>query len=172
MPVLQCDHLAYERRQPPRERLESALDIRGADAGAELIDQCIVGRKVQGLAEQRSLVAHQVHDLLEMRGEDFEPTLLPGLEPVDLGARGRSRQPGDQRDRRRDGMVALTPHLAEVRDLPLAQALRVGLRAIEQPRDTRRGEERVVLGLEGGQLLASNIGAAARHHHGRIPAQQ
>ena len=30
----------------------------------------------------------------------------------------------------------------------------------------------MVLGLDGSQLLAAHVGAAARHHDGGIPAQQ
>jgi hypothetical protein len=30
----------------------------------------------------------------------------------------------------------------------------------------------MVLGLEGGQLFAAHIRAAARHHHRRVPTQQ
>ena len=69
-------------------------------------------------------------------------------------------------------MVALAAHLAQVRELPVFESLRVRLRAIEQPRDARRGEQRVILGLERGELLTAHLGAAARHHHGGVPAQQ
>ncbi len=69
-------------------------------------------------------------------------------------------------------MVALAAHLAQIRDLPVLEALGVGLRAVQQARDPRRGEQRVVLGLERGQLFAAHVGAAARHHHGGVPAQQ
>ncbi len=36
----------------------------------------------------------------------------------------------------------------------------------------RRGEQRVVFGLERGQLLAAHVGTATRHHHGGVPAQE
>ena len=35
-----------------------------------------------------------------------------------------------------------------------------------------RSQQRVMLGLECGDLLAAHIGAAARHHHRGVPAQQ
>ena len=69
-------------------------------------------------------------------------------------------------------MVALTAHLAQIGDLPVGEPLGIGLGAIEQARDARRGEQRVVLGLERGELLAANVGTAPRHHDRRIPAQQ
>ncbi len=69
-------------------------------------------------------------------------------------------------------MVALTAHLAQVRDLPVLQPLDVGLRPIQQPGDLGSSEQRVVLGLERGELLAAHVGAAARHHDRSIPAQE
>jgi len=69
-------------------------------------------------------------------------------------------------------MVALAAHLAQVGDLPVRETLGVGLRAVEQTRDPRRGQQCVVLRLQRSELLAAHVGAAARHHHGGIPAQQ
>ena len=75
-------------------------------------------------------------------------------------------------ERRRDRVVALAAHLAQVGELPVLELRLVGLRALDQPRHLRRRQQRVAFGLERGQLLAAHVGAAARHHHGRIPAQQ
>ena len=69
-------------------------------------------------------------------------------------------------------MIALAPHLAKIRNLPVGKALGIRLGAIEQPDDARRREERVMLGLERGELLAANIRAPPRHHHRGVPAQQ
>ena len=69
-------------------------------------------------------------------------------------------------------MVALAAHLAQVRDLPVLQALDIGLGAIQQARDARRRKQGVVLRLQGSELLATHVRAAARHHHGGIPAKQ
>ena len=69
-------------------------------------------------------------------------------------------------------MVALAAHLAQVRDLPVGEALGIGLRPVQEPGDARRGEQSVVFGLERGELLAANVRATARHHHRGVPAQQ
>ena len=73
---------------------------------------------------------------------------------------------------RRDGVIALAAHLAQVRHLPIRQALGVGLRAVEQPGDSGSGEQRVVLGLERGELVTANVGTASRHHHRGVPTQK
>jgi len=71
-----------------------------------------------------------------------------------LGLRRRVGQARDQVGRGRDRMVALPPHFAQVRDLPVIEPLRVGVRPVQQARDLRRREQGVVLGLQGGELLA------------------
>ena len=170
--LLRDDGLADKRRQPTRKSLEHRIDVRGSDPRGEGIHQRIVGGEIERLPEERRLVAHQMHHLLEVRREQLELPLGTCLEPVRLGAGGGLGQAGNQADRRRDGMVALPAHLPKIRDLPVGESLGVGLRPIEQPRDARRSEQRVVLGLERGKLLAANVGTAPRHHHRRIPAQQ
>ena len=52
------------------------------------------------------------------------------------------------------------------------QRLRVGLGPFEQSRHLGRGQQRVAFGLERSQLVAADLGAAARHHDRRIPAKQ
>ena len=154
------------------KRLENRVDIRGRDTRRKRIDQGVVGREPAGLTEQRRLVAHQMHDLFEVRREQFEVIGLARLDPEDLGARGRLRQARDQRRRRRDGVVALPAHLAQIRERPILELRGPGLGALQQTRHLRRREQGVVFGLERRQLLAAHIGAAARHHHRRVPTQQ
>jgi hypothetical protein len=69
-------------------------------------------------------------------------------------------------------MIALATHLAQIGELPIGQPLRIRLRTIEEARDARRGQKSVVLGLERGALLTAQVGARARHHHRRVPAQE
>jgi len=64
----------------------------------------------------------------------------------------------------------LPAHLAEIGDLPVGQALSVRLCPIEQTGDAGRGQQCMVLGLERGELLTANIGAAPGHHHRSVPA--
>ena len=51
-------------------------------------------------------------------------------------------------------MIALTAHLAQVGDLPVAEPLAVRLGAVEQPRDAGCGEQSVVLGFERRELFS------------------
>ena len=74
-------------------------------------------------------------------------------------------------DGRRDRVIALTAHLAQVRRLPVLQPWAFAC-ARSSSRVIAGREQRVVFGLERRQLLAADIGAAARHHHRGIPAQQ
>ena len=69
-------------------------------------------------------------------------------------------------------MIALATHLAQIGNLPVGQALAVGLSAIQQPGNPGCGEQSMVLGLERGELFTSNVGATTRHHHGGIPSQE
>ena len=169
--LLAREHFADEARQAARQRLEHGVDLAGGEPGAELIDQRVIGREVARLAQQLRLVAHQVDDFFEVRREIFELAGLARVQPFRLGLGRGLRQARHQRHRRRDREVALTAHLAQVGDLPVLEAAGVGLGAIEQARDLRRGDQRVVFGLQRRELLAANIGAAARHHHRRVPTQ-
>ena len=66
-------------------------------------------------------------------------------------------------------MIALPSHLTKIGELPVLEALTIRLSAVQQPRDARGREQCVVLRLQCRQLLAANVCASARHHHGRIP---
>src|SRR5256886_12996981 len=70
---------------------------------------------------------------------------------------------------RRPPRSTLFPYTTLFRSL---EPLGVRLGAVQEADDARRGKERVMLGLERRKLLAANVGAAARHHHGCVPAQQ
>ena len=169
---LQRDRFANERRQAPRQRLEHGVDVGGGDAGTELIDQRIVGREIERLSEQCRLVADQMDDFLEMRSEQFELALLARFEPAGFGARGRLRQARDQSNGSGDRVVALATHLAKIGDLPVDETLAVRLGAIQQARDPRSRQQRVVLGLERRELFAADVCAATRHHDRGIPSEE
>ena len=113
-----------------------------------------------------------MHDLLQVRREQLEVVGLLGFDPIHLGPRGRFRETRDQGRRRRDCVIALPAHLAQVRERPILELRRGGLGTLEQPCDPRCRQQRVVLGFERGELLTAHVGTAARHHDGRIPAQQ
>ncbi len=169
---LQLDDVADQGRQPRRERTEQPVDLGSEKAGTEAVDQRVVGLEAERLRQHLGLVARQCHDLLEVRHEQRKVGLLLGLEPADLGDRGGAGEARDQRDRRGDGAVALAAHLAQVGELPVLELPGRGLCALEQPRDARRGEQRVALRVERRELFAAHAGAAARHHHRGVPAQQ
>jgi hypothetical protein len=48
----------------------------------------------------------------------------------------------------------------------------IGVGAVEQARDTRRHEQRMAFDLQGGDLVAAHVGAAARHRDRCVPAQE
>ncbi len=168
---LQLDRLADQVRQPAADHAEQLIDAFGQETGAEFVDQRIVGGQAERLRKHRGLVARERDDLLEVRREQREAVLLLGFEPAHLGQRGGLRQPGDQRQRRRDGVVALAAHFAQVGELPVLELRLVRLRALDQPRHLRRCEQRVAFRLEHRQLFATHVGAAARHHHGGVPTE-
>ena len=170
--LLHGDRFADQRREPARQRLEHGVDIRGGQSGAELVHQCIVRSEIERLAEERRLVPHQVDHFLQVRRERLELALGAGLEPARFGARSGFGEARHERNRGGDRMVALAAHLVQVRDLPVGEPLGVRLSAVQEPRDARRREQRVVFGLQRRELLAANVGATARHHHRRVPAQQ
>ncbi len=170
--LLLFERFADHARQAARQGLEDRVDVRGAHAGAEFIDQRVVGREVQRLAKQRCLVAHQQQHLLEVRREQRIVVVAARGQPLALGDRRGARQPRDQRHGRGNGVIALAAHLAQVRDLPVLEPAQIRLRTIEQPRDLGRGQQRVVLGLERRDLFTTQFRAAARHHDRRVPAQQ
>src|SRR6185437_6399900 len=111
-------------------------------------------------------------DLFQVRGEELELALLAGLEPADLGTRGGAGEARDQRYRCGDGVITLTAHLAQIRYLPILQALGIGLGTVQEARDARSGEQCVMLRLQRGKLLAADISAATRHHHCGVPAKE
>ena len=113
-----------------------------------------------------------MHDLFQVRRKACELALGAASSQCDSAREVALVSRDTSVDGRRDGVVALAAHLAQVGELPVLESLGVGLRAIQQARDARRGQQRVVLGLERGQLLAAHVGAAARHHHRGVPAQQ
>ena len=160
----------------PGSLRDSALKIVSMSAveipGRESIDQRVVRRQAARLAEQRRLVAHQVDDFLEVRREQFEVIRLLGLDPKHLGARGGLGEPRNQRRRRCNGVIALAAHLAQIGERPILELRGPRFRALQQPCHFRCGEQGMVLGFERRQLFAAHIGAAARHHHRGIPAQQ
>ena len=169
--LLSRQHFADQARQAARERLEHRIDFGRRQTRAEFIDEGIVGRQVARLAQQLRLVTHQVYDLFEVRSEVLELAGLACLQPLGLGLGGGLCQSRYQRNRGRDGEISLAAHLAHVRDLPVFESVGIRLGPVEQPRDARRRDQRVVFGFERGELLATNVRAAARHHHRRIPAQ-
>jgi hypothetical protein len=69
-------------------------------------------------------------------------------------------------------VIALPSHLTQICDLPIHETLAVRLGAIQQTSDARRGEQCMVLRLEGRELLTSDVGAATRHHHGCVPPEE
>ncbi len=69
-------------------------------------------------------------------------------------------------------MVTLTTHFAKIGHLPIDQTLAVRLGAIEEARDARGGQQRVVLGLERRELFTSDVCTATRHHDRGIPTQE
>ena len=72
----------------------------------------------------------------------------------------------------RDSVIALTAHFTQVGARPVLEVRSASLGTFQQTRNFGRGQQRVMLGLERGQLFAAHVGAAPRHHHGSIPAQQ
>jgi hypothetical protein len=169
---LQRDRLVDQAGELARQGLENRVDVRGRDARREHLDQRIVRCETAGLAEQRRLVAHQMHDLLEVGRKQLEVVGLARLDPEHLGTGRRLREARDQRRRRRDRMIALTAHLAQVRERPVVELRGGRLGALEQPCDLRGRQQCVVFRLQRGELLAAHVRAAARHHHCRVPAQQ
>ena len=113
-----------------------------------------------------------MNHLFQMRREQFEVVGLLGLDPKNLGARGGFGETRNQRWRGCNGVVALPAHLAQIGEGPILHLRGSRLRALEQPRHFRRGQQGVVLGFKRRQLFASDIGTAARHHHRCVPAQQ
>ncbi len=170
--VLLLDDFADQRRQAPRERAEDRVDVGREHARAEFVHERVVRRQVQGLSQQRRLVAHESQHLFEMRRKYPEVVLLPRFDPAHLGDRGDARQARDERRGRGDGVIALPAHGAQVGHLPVLERRLRRLCPVEQARDLGCGEQRVLLDLDGGELLAAHIGAAARHHYRRVPTQQ
>src|SRR5207244_7560544 len=119
-----------------------------------------------------SLHTHRLDSFLYVRSKCREVALRSCPEPARFGARGGLREARNERRGGRDRVIALPAHLVQVGDLPVLEPLGVRLGAVQEADDARRGKERVMLGLERRKLLAANVGAAARHHHGCIPAQQ
>ena len=66
---LHLDGLVDEARELARQGLEDGVDIGRGDAGREAIHQRIVRCEPPRLPQQRSLVAHQVHHLFQVRRE-------------------------------------------------------------------------------------------------------
>ena len=169
--ILARQHFADQAWQAAAQRLEHRIDFRRGLARAEFIDQRVVRRQVARLAQQLRLVAHQVHDLFEVRREVLELSGFPRLQPFRLGLGGRLGEARHQRHGSCDGEIALPAHLAQIGDLPVLETGGARLRTIQQARDLRCGHQRVVFGLERRELLAANVGTAARHHHRGVPPQ-
>ena len=129
---LQLDRVAYQAGQSPRHDAEQLVDLGPKEPGAELVDQCVVWRKPERLGQHLGTVARQGDDLLEVRREQRKVRLLLGLDPADLGPGGRLGETRDQRQRGRDCVVALTPHLAQVGELPVLELGLGGLRPLDQ----------------------------------------
>ena len=167
---LQFDGLADQARQAPADEPEQLVDVRAQEAGAELVDQRVVGRQVQRLREHLRLVARQRHDLLEVRCEQRKVILLLGLEPARLGSEVARASRGHENQRHGDRMVAFAAHLAQVRAVASPRV------ATGSPASARSGarpwrrQQRVAFGLERRQLLAAHVGAAAGHHDRRSPS--
>jgi hypothetical protein len=111
-------------------------------------------------------------DFLEMRREQLELALLARFEPTSFRAGGRFRETRNQGDRCRDCVVTLTTHFSKIGNLPVDEALTVGLGTIQEARYARCGEKSVMLCLERGELFAANVRAASRHHHRGVPSEE
>ncbi len=169
---LGVEHFRHQGRQAPRQRGEGAAEFLGEQAGGEFVGQRVVGLQPEMLPEHRGATARQLDHLGQMRRQHLEVTLLARLQPLGLGAGDGAREARDQRWRRRDRMIPLAAHLAQVGDLPVLQVLPARLGTIDQPRHARRAQQGVAFGLECRQLFAAHIRAGARHGDGRVPAQQ
>jgi len=110
--------------------------------------------------------------LLQMRRKQFEVVGFLGLHPKNFGARRGFGETRNQRRRGGNGVVALPAHLAQVGKRPILHLRSARLRALQQPRHFRRRQQGVMLSFQRRQLLAADIGTAARHHHRGVPAQQ
>jgi len=114
----------------------SAVEMPGVNAST----MGIVGCQPPRLTQQCRFVPHQVDDLFQMRSEDLEVVGLAGLDPEDFGAgRGLRQGARSMKAGGRDGMVALAPHLAQVRERPILQ-----LRGAASARSIRRATFGVV----------------------------
>ena len=69
-------------------------------------------------------------------------------------------------------MIARAAHLAQIGELPVGEALSIGLRAIQQPRDSGCGQKGVMLGFKRRALfaaqIASDLGADVAVVPGRV----
>src|SRR5690606_8238443 len=108
---------------------------------------------------------------LEGGRKHAEILLLPRFQPANLRTHCGSCQLSDEILGRRERVLALAPHLAQIGQLPLAQTLRVRFGSLEQPRDSRRGKNRMTVCLERGELLTAQRCASARQRHRTIPPQ-
>ena len=106
-----------------------------------------------------------------MRREEREIIFLPGLEPARFGKRGGPRKARDEQQGHRDRVVALASHFTQIGQLPVLELCSVGLRTLYQARDFWGRKQCMAFGFERRQLLAPHIGTPARHHDGRVPAQ-
>jgi hypothetical protein len=170
-PRLQLDGFVDQPGQTPADGREDGIDLLAAQPGAEFVGECVVRVEVERLAQQAGLVAHQVDDFFQVRREQREIAFLARFAPFHFGARRGFGQPRNDAFRGGDRMVALTPHLAQIRGLPILERPHIGIGAIQEPGDARRDQQRVSFGFQRRQLFATQVGTAARHHHGRIPTQ-
>ena len=83
---LNFDGLIDEARQLARQRLEYGIDVGCRNTGSKAVNQGVVRSQAACLAEQCSLIAHQMDHLFQMRRKQFEVVCLLGLDPKNFRA--------------------------------------------------------------------------------------
>ena len=158
------------RRRNASYSANTSVDVGRAHAALVAVHQRVVGIETERRRQRRRSLAHQAHDLLEVRPHQREVGLAACLAPYLLAGRIGAGLRLDQIGRHRRGADIGVAHQAEIGRAPwicLAGSFRGG----EIVADDRRHQQRVRQAGQHGKLIAARGAAARRHHRGGIPVQ-
>ncbi len=161
-----------ERHEILTQAREQRLDVVGLHTRLVLVEQRVVGALL--VTERLGLLAHQVVDLLERRGESGEVVLRAGLRP-DFVRQGRFARDGSHQRSRQLGLDVEV--VADDAHQGCVVAVRVGIlhgsfRVFDQAGGIVVHEQLVRQLAQRRQLFGTRVCAAGRHVRLLIPAQQ
>ena len=149
---------------------EQKIDFPRPAAGFVFVQKGVVRAKIEFFGDGAGGLAKQAQKLFQVGQDEGEIVLGAGLAPDGFASRARLGEGDDQVLGERRGAPPHPLHFTQVGGFGTVVNVTVES-GLEKEFRFRFGEDAMLDGLEGGQLLATRAGAAVGHHGRHVPVQ-